>query len=353
MIKKLLFLVLMVLSTRAIAQDFSANGINYTVTDATNFKVAVRENTSISGIANLPATVMYNSQNYTVTSIGNYAFTNCSGLTSVTIPNSVTSIGNYAFYKCSGLTSVTIPNSVTSIGESAFGDCSGLTSVTIPNSVTSIGNYAFYKCSGLTSVTIPNSVTSIGESAFGDCSGLTSVTIPNSVTSIGNYAFYNCSGLTSVTIPNSVTSIGDYAFYNCTSLTTVNCYIVNPLTINANVFQGVAQASCALNVNDATTAVAYEAAAVWTNFNPINGVLATDSFVKISFSMFPNPSYGSLTISLENNLQLERAIFYNPLGQVVKTVTDNIISTTELAKGTYFVEVITSGGKATKQLIVK
>ena len=147
-----------------------------------------------------------------VTSIGNYAFSNCSGLTSVTIGESVTSIGNYAFSNCSGLTSVTIGESVTSIGDYAFYQCSKLTSVTIPNSVTSIGNGAFESCSSLTSVTIPNSVTSIGNSAFGYCSSLTSVTIPNSVTSIGDYAFYSCSSLTSVTIPNSVTSIGSYAF---------------------------------------------------------------------------------------------------------------------------------------------
>jgi len=156
-----------------------------------------------------------------VTSIGNFAFGGCSGLTSVTIGNSVTSIGNNAFYGCSGLTSVTIPNSVTSIGNSAFEGCSGLTSITIPNSVTSIGDGAFHDCKGLTSITIPNSVTSIGYSAFENCSGLTSITIPNSVTSIGNYAFYNCSGLTSVTIPNSVTSIGDYAFSGCSKLTSV------------------------------------------------------------------------------------------------------------------------------------
>ncbi len=189
-----------------------------------------------------------------VTSIGSAAFSGCSGLTSVTIGNSVTSIGDNAFYGCSGLTSVTIPNSVTSIGDNAFDGCSGLTGMkvdannpkydsrencnaiietssntlisgcqttVIPNSVTSIGRYAFYKCSGLTSVTIPNSVTSIGSAAFSGCSDLTSVTIPNSVTSIGDYAFRGCSGLTSVTIGNSVTSIGDFAFYGCSGLTSV------------------------------------------------------------------------------------------------------------------------------------
>ena len=176
-----------------------------------------------SGSIEIPASVTYNEVKYSVTSIGGSAFSGCSGLTSVTIPNSVTSIGGYAFRGCSSLTSVTIPNSVTSIGEWAFRGCSGLTSVTIPNSVTSIGDDTFYYCSGLTSVTIPNSVTSIGGSAFRSCSGLTSVTIPNGVTYIGDYAFFGCSGLTSVTIPNSVTSIDGQAFANCDELTDVYC----------------------------------------------------------------------------------------------------------------------------------
>jgi len=160
-----------------------------------------------------------------VTSIGDYAFSGCSGLTgTLTIPNSVTSIGNYAFQDCSGLTgTLTIPNSVISIGNSAFYGCSGLTGVlAIPNSVTLIGGYAFYGCSGLTgTLIIPNSVTSIGNSTFQGCSGLTgTLTIPNSVTSIGNYAFYGCGGLTEIlSLPNSITSIGDYSFQGCNSLT--------------------------------------------------------------------------------------------------------------------------------------
>ena len=156
-----------------------------------------------------------------VTSIGKGAFTNCTGLTSITIPDSVTSIGDSAFRGCTSLTSITIPDSVTSIGDSAFWGCTGLTSITIPDSVTSIGYSAFSRCTGLTSITIPDSVTSIGNGAFSRCTGLTSITIPNSVTSIGNGAFSRCTGLTSITIPNSVTSIGNYAFSGCTGLTSI------------------------------------------------------------------------------------------------------------------------------------
>ena len=156
-----------------------------------------------------------------VTSIGSYAFFYCTGLTSVTIGNGVTSIGEHAFYGCNGLTSVTIGDSVTSIGERAFESCTGLTSVTIPDSVTNIGDYAFEGCTELTSVTIGNSVTSIGSAAFSRCTGLTSITIPDSVTSIGSHAFSWCTGLTSVTIGNSVMSIGWGAFLYCSSLTSV------------------------------------------------------------------------------------------------------------------------------------
>ena len=203
---------------------WGCSGLTSIVVESGNSKYDSRENCNaiIETASNtLIAGCMNSFIPNSVTSIGNYAFYNCSGLTSVTIPSSVTTIGWSAFSGCSGLTSVTIPNSVTSIGNYAFSRCSGLTSVTIPNSVTSIGNYAFDCCSGLTSVTIPASVTSIGEYAFYNCSGLTSVTIPNSVTSIGSSAFRGCSGLTSVTIPNSVTSIGNEAFKNCSGLTSV------------------------------------------------------------------------------------------------------------------------------------
>ena len=151
-----------------------------------------------SGDLTIPGSVSYQGTSYKVTAIGNDAFRSCSGLTSVSIPESVTTIGSSAFYLCSGLTSVTIPSSVTSIGVGAFGQCLALTTLTIPNTVTMIGNKAFYQCTFLNSVTIPNSVTGIGNSAFSHCSGLSSIIIPSLVTKIGLSAFSECSGLTEI-----------------------------------------------------------------------------------------------------------------------------------------------------------
>ena len=142
-------------------------------------------------------------------------------ITELEIPNTVTSISDYTFYLCRGLTSVVIPNSVTEIGDWAFSYCSGLTSIDIANSVTTIGGGAFTGCNSLTSITIPNSVDSIGGSAFSMCEGLESITIPNSVRIIEGGAFYGCSNLASVTIPNSVKNIGENAFFKCNNLTSV------------------------------------------------------------------------------------------------------------------------------------
>ena len=211
---------------------------------------------SYSGDVVIPETVLYEGNEYHVTSIGGRAFNECS-LTSITIPNSVTSIGGSAFERCS-LTSITIPNSVTTIGQYAFDGCYALKFVHItdledwckisfkdyyanplccaqhlylngeeikdlfiPNGVTSIGQYAFCRCTGLTSVNFGNSVTSICSSAFSGCTGLTSVNFGNSVESIGNSAFADCQALTSLVIPNSVTSIGNGAFQYCEGLTSV------------------------------------------------------------------------------------------------------------------------------------
>ena len=257
-----LLLALFLGSGTAYAYDFSktisGKTLYFNITNSTQHYVEITYPGSNSnpwggytkptGSITLPSTVTYNSVNYTVKAIGDYAFFGCDGLTgTLTIPNTVTTIGVDAFEGCSGFTGLTLGNSVTTIGEGAFGECAGFTgSLTIPNSVTEIGywafgyctgfngsltignsvttidGYAFYQCTGFTgTLTLGNSVTTIGDSAFGGCNGLTgSLTLPNSVTEIGTYAFYSCDGFTgSLVIPNAVVSIGSHAFYGCDGFT--------------------------------------------------------------------------------------------------------------------------------------
>ena len=207
----------LLLTTIAAVVMLLFGGVNEVNGDPLTYRVAggkvsiVSCDKNASGELYIPSTY----EGKPVTSIGYWAFGDCSRLTSVTIPESVTSIGENAFESCISLESVTIPDSVTSIGRKAFSSCSRLTSVRIPDSVTSIEGWTFDYCGNLTSVMIGDSVTSIGKKAFAHCSRLTSVRIPDSVTSIGDLAFYDCTELTSVTIPDSVTSIGSRAFEYC------------------------------------------------------------------------------------------------------------------------------------------
>ena len=232
------------------------NGIRYALKDGN--AIVVRQIQSLCGDIEIPSRISYKNNIYNVTSINSSAFSGCSSLTNITMPDSVTSIGSSAFSGCSLLTSITIPNNVTGIGSSAFSGCNSLESITLPfigakAGVTSSDTYQYplgyifgtssytggtsvrqyYYGSSTSSTTsstyyIPSTLRSVtvtgGNILYGtfyDCSMLTNITISDKVKSIGNRAFYGCSSITSITIPDSVTSIGEYAFSGCSSLISV------------------------------------------------------------------------------------------------------------------------------------
>ena len=290
--KKLFFLLIAIVAGLGMtyASDTQVDGIWYYFNTSTKKATVTYRGSSYSSYSNeysgdvvIPASVTYNEEIYSVTSILNSAFYDCNSLTSVTIPNSVTILGAQAFRGCSSLTSVTIPNSATNIGERAFEGCTSLTSVSIPNSVTSIGEYVFRECNNLTAInvnadnpnyssldgvlfnkdktilvsypgglqgeyTIPNSVI-IGDEALSYCSGMTSINVS---TDNPNYSsldgvLFNKDKTTLIqypggkqgeyTIPSSVTQIGSAAFGGCIGLTSVT--IPNSVTsLEYRVFYG-------------------------------------------------------------------------------------------------------------------
>ena len=175
------------------------------------------EKGAFGGCRNLASVTIPDSVSF----IGSLAFGGCWSLASIAIPGNVTSIEDMTFPSCSSLSSVTLGYGVRSIGREAFRECMGLTSVVIPDSVATIGNLAFADCRSLASVVLPDSVTSLGNGVFFTCLNLASVTLPDGITSIGRDTFYECRSLASVTIPDNVTSIGNRAFYACTSLASV------------------------------------------------------------------------------------------------------------------------------------
>ena len=399
------------------AYDFSythqGTTLYYNITSDNTVDVA--GDNSVSGAVVIPSSVTNNGTTYSVTSIGDYAFSYCSSLTSVTIPNSVISIGEGAFYGCSSLTSITIPNSVTLIGGGAFAWCSSLTSVTIPNSVTSIGAMAFAYCSGLTSVTLPNNATIHSKAFIGagakttidsviycsdtlivgnytfigtgfltfylngnsyfpsnnavvfDCyeSKSGDLIIPStisyngttySVTSIGEWAFNRCSSLTSVAIPNSVTSIGQSAFYGCNGLTSIVSNAVVPPALGSEFF--TYPNSC--NVTVPCGSLEAYTSSQWNNYFPnrieedCSSALQEVESTR-EFVVYPNPARGFATVEFEALQERSLLIIADLGGRVIKTF--------DLSAGTESVRLdlrdLPSGvytlmiGNTTKKLIVE
>ena len=213
--------------------DFESGGIYYLITGPNTVEVTYKDNNynSYSGTVNIPATVAHDGVTYNVTAIGNLAFSNCTSLTSVTIPSSVTSIGWKGFYGCTSLSAIEIPESVTIIGDAAFSNCRGLTALTIPVNVVAIGANAFDGISlqsltwnarecwtngnmstyYLVEVNIGNEVTVLPD-GFARLSKITSVDLPASLKYIGADALSNCSNLRELTVPANVIDVGQSAF---------------------------------------------------------------------------------------------------------------------------------------------
>lgn len=274
--------------------DFEVDGIYYKISNGSKVSVArTYSGNDYSGNVIIPEIVTFNETAYSVTAIDSFAFSECSGLTSITIPKSISSIGANAFNGCSNLdtvyisdigawcninfywntsyqfsnpiryaehiyingvetTDLIIPDSVTSISDHAFENCQILTNINIPNTVTSIGNYAFGNCRNLTCLEIPNSVTTIGDYAFWYCINLPSVTIGNSVTSLGSYAFAYCRGLKSINIDASL--IGDRAFLDCTEV--IDLTIGNSVnTIGSAAFNGCSKLTGELIIPNSVTSI--------------------------------------------------------------------------------------------------
>lgn len=208
-----------------------------------------------------------------MTSIGSWAFRNCSKLSLVKIPNSVTSIGSYAFDKTKWYENQ--PDGLVYAGLVLYiykGTMPANTNVEIKEGTKGIAEEAFMNCSGLTSITIPNSVTNIGAQAFRNCYSLTSINIPETVTSIENYTFYNCSGLTSITIPNSVTSIGKNAFGNCGRIRSITCEANTPPSCISSIDSYDKNIPVYVPANSVD---AYKEADVWKDFTNIQAITNT------------------------------------------------------------------------------
>ena len=287
-----------------------------------------------------------------VTSIGNYAFYNCSGLSSITIPSSVTSIGNSAFFGCNSLTTIAIPSSVTTIEGFAFMNCSGLSSFTIPNNVTSIGSCAFRGCRSLTSINIPSSVTSIDSSVFAGCSALATITvasnntvydsrnncnaiirksdntlisgckntvIPDNITSIYNYAFRDCSNLSSIIIPDGVTTIGTYAFSGCSSL--ISIIIPNGVISISDFTFGDCTALSSITLPKSITSIQSNAFYQCSNLTSVTVEMPAP--VAITDRVFNNRTNATLYVPYGSKAAYESADYWKEFMEIVEINNDN------------------------------
>lgn len=305
--------------------------------------------------------------------------------TSYIIPNTVMVVGEYAFSKCPNLKSVTIPNTVSVLAIGVFDGCSGLTSINIPSSLTTIGTDALFNCTALTSIEVdnsnpiyssangvlfnktqtilyqypagntnanyivPNTVTKISGYAFYECTGISTVVLSSSVTSINPYAFYDCYSLKSIIIPSSVALIGGEAFYNCNNLNSIHAHNTTPANINLedNIFYDVPTSTCILYVPIGSKPL-YTSAYQWKAFtNIVEENISSGTALQETDNLTISVSSGIVTL---HNVQAGLPVLLFDIGG--KLLYSNIATSETVefflpSKGIYIVKV----GNAAKKVV--
>lgn len=212
--KHLLISSLLLFTQSLVAEDFTENGIRYSILSDTEVKVVSNE--GLSGTVTIPSSI----RSYSVVAIEHNAFENNTGITSVFIPSTVRSIGYSAFYGCTGLTTVDNQSQTDRIESYVFNGCNNLQNITIPSTIVNIGSYAFFGCSSLRSISLPASLQSIDNHAFKE-SGLVSIHFPEGVSDIGDWSFEACNNLVYVRLPLKATRLNDGIFFRCNALKSI------------------------------------------------------------------------------------------------------------------------------------
>ena len=352
--------------TNLSAQEFTFGDLNYRINeDGVSVTVIGHvDGNGATGELNIPESVSYNGNDYSVTRIGDYAFAECSNITGVlTIPNSITVIGNWAFALCSGFTgSLIIPNSVPILGNGTFFGCSGFTgTLIIPSSIELLGANPFSGCYGLDEIIVDtenytydsrNSCNAIIESCNNVLiSGCKNTIIPNDVITIDYNAFYNCKGLESIIIPNDVTSIRGRAFYDCSDLMEIQSLCSVAPELGELVFTNIGCNEMIVPCGCIPTYQNSDWSQYFTTF--IEDCSDVSELDENLASVYPNPTSSIVKIEAEN---IQNVSIYNMLGEMVFESSasgdefEYDFSNNE--SGVYIVRVETAQGIVTKRVTV-
>ena len=232
----------------------------------------------------------------TVTEIEKNSFRSCQNLENIIFfGDNITTIGEYAFLECTKLSSITLPDSVVNMSSSVFEDCTSLKSVKLSNDLTEIPSNCFNGCNSLTSIDIPDSITKVGSGAFRECTSLSSVDLSNTLREIGSYSFSNTS-ITEISLPQTVISVDSGAFMGCTALKSIA--IPSQVTI---IPTGFASGCTNLNQIDISYGVTEIKGKAFENCVNLTEVVIPDSVTDVrGFNGCSNLSKVTLSKNIEN-----------------------------------------------------